>query len=133
MESSISYVYSDKSLKDYQFVLGGFNVEPQIKEKIAEFQRNNPAYLYGNNPCYRARVNEIENRTQYLRYESILTDNERMLSTAYRIHLNNYIQQNENTNEPYKRVWGKSINQYATIYDDIDISLVPLQIGRAHV
>ena len=127
MESSISYVYSDKSLKDYQFVLGGFNVEPQIKEKIIEFQRNNPAYMYGNNPCYRARVNEIENRTQYLRYESIITDGYRMLSTGYRIHLNNYIQQNENTNESYKRVWGKSINQYATIYDDIDISLVPLR------
>jgi len=127
MDSSISYVYSDKSLKNYQFVLGGFNVEPQIQFKIAEFHKNNPAYMYGNNPCYKARLNEIENRTQYLRYEDIMSDNKRMLSSEYRISLSNYIDRQYETKEPYKRVWGKSINEYATIYDEIDVSLVPLR------
>lgn len=127
MSRSISCVYSDKSLKDYQFVLGGFNVEDNLQHHIEEFHKNNPAYMYGNNPCYKARLNEIQNRSQYLRYEDILSDNKRMLSNDHKRYLQNTIKSDFHTPESYRRVWGKSINQYATIYDTIDISLAPLR------
>lgn len=127
IKQSIGYVYSDKSLLNYQFVLGGFNVEDNFQHHVSEFHKNNPPYMYLSNPCYKARLNEIQNRSQYLRYEDILSDNKRMLSNDHKRYLENTIKSDFHTPESYRRVWGKSINQYATIYDTIDISLAPLR------
>ena len=49
-------------------------------------------------------------------------------SDLYRKYLAEYIEQgNEIANEqPYKRLWGKSVFQYGTLYNEIDVALVPL-------
>ena len=49
-------------------------------------------------------------------------------SDLYRKYLSEYIEQgNEIANEqPYKRLWGKSVFQYGTLYNEIDVALVPL-------
>lgn len=62
-------------------------------------------------------------------YEKILTDNYNIVSSDHKNFLNLFIpqQQYPNLDEPYRRIWTKDINHYATHYNDIDVLLAPLK------
>lgn len=62
-------------------------------------------------------------------YEKILTSNFNNISDNYKKHLHKFIkdlQYDDVNNELYRREWTKSINSYATHYNNIDVSLAPL-------
>lgn len=62
-------------------------------------------------------------------YEKIFTDNYRTVSPAYKDFLHQF--KNEEypdvANEPYRRVWTKPINSYASNYNLFDILIAPLE------
>lgn len=63
----------------------------------------------------------------WVKMEKILTNDYQTISPEHRQFLQQFLVGLEfNGNEPYKRIWAKDIWNYATIYDDIDVLLVPL-------
>lgn len=67
--------------------------------------------------------------TCWYEYEKILTNNYSIVSQDHKEFLNKFIKGIEypNINEAYRRCWTKSINEYATHYNNIDVLLVPLK------
>lgn len=67
--------------------------------------------------------------TCWYEYEKILTNNYSIVSQDHKDFLNKFIKGIEypNINEAYRRCWTKSINEYATHYNNIDVLLVPLK------
>jgi len=65
----------------------------------------------------------------WFEYEKIFTDNYRTVSPEYKEFLFQF--KNEEypnvNNEPYRRVWTKSINSYASNYNLFDILIAPLE------
>jgi len=99
-----------------QFVVCGFDLRGSIQYKDE-------------------KTGEIKHRpvrpdeTVWTRYESVLTDRYSILSKEYKSFLSKYtnvIEYQNVENEPYRRLWTKPVNQYATHYNDIDVLLVPL-------
>lgn len=63
----------------------------------------------------------------WTKMEKILTNDYKTVSKEHKEFLTQYIEgMNYTTDEAYRRIWTKDIWNYATIYDDIDVLLVPL-------
>lgn len=60
--------------------------------------------------------------------EFMFTNEYKSLSKKYREYLSKNIEQGNEAadSEAYKRLWGKSVFEYATLYNHTDVSLVPL-------
>lgn len=65
----------------------------------------------------------------WIEYEKIFTDNYTTISPEYKAHLMSFSKTEFAgiENEPYRRVWTKDINSYATNYNLFDVSLAPLE------
>lgn len=65
----------------------------------------------------------------WIEYEKIFTDNYTTISPEYKNHLMSFTKNEFKgiENEPYRRVWTKDINSYASNYNLFDISLAPLE------
>ena len=105
--------YNNKS----QIVLCGFDTRGSVRQidpqtgKVQERQMN-------------------PTETVWFMYELFMTDNYRMLE-SYPDYVKFLVQFKEDksfddSNMPYRRVWTKSINQYAKNYNLFDVSLAPL-------
>lgn len=99
-------------LNKIQFVLGGFDKgiiqipqeDGSIREELMPWKDN-----------------------AWVKMEKILTNDYQTISPEHKQFLQQFLVGLEfNGNEPYKRIWTKDIWNYATIYDDIDVLLVPL-------
>lgn len=67
------------------------------------------------------------NENGWTKIERMLTDNYRTISEEHKNYLQQFKWKQEyNSEEPYKRVWTKGIDEYATAYNEIDVLLVPL-------
>lgn len=59
--------------------------------------------------------------------EFMFTNEYKSISKAYKDYLLKYDPKDNNAdNEPYKRLWGKDVFNYAKLYNEVDVSLVPL-------
>ena len=101
-------------LDKVQFVLCGFD-----KGLIRTVDNNNQV----------TGVQQMDwNEVCWTRFERILTDNYRTVSPEHEKFLKEFhVQYQYNDDEPYKRIWTKSIYRYMNSYDDIDILLAPLE------
>jgi glycosyltransferase involved in cell wall biosynthesis len=65
----------------------------------------------------------------WYQYERIFTDNYSIVSPEYKKFLLKFRQEEypNIANEPYRRVWTKPINTYASNYNLFDVSLAPLE------
>jgi glycosyltransferase involved in cell wall biosynthesis len=105
--------YNNKS----QIVLCGFDTRGTVREidpQTGQVQER--------------QMNPTE--TVWFMYELFMTDNYRMLE-SYPDYIKFLVQFKEDksfddSNMPYRRVWTKSINQYAKNYNLFDVSLAPL-------
>lgn len=78
---------------------------------------------------------EVETRPIYPQesvwcdYEKIFTDNYRTISPEHKDFLMKYIAGVDDpfTNEPYRRMWTRHINDYATHYQNVDVLIAPLK------
>lgn len=62
-------------------------------------------------------------------YEKIFTDNYRTISKEHKDFLMQFIANTDDpfTNEPYRRMWTRDINNYATHYANVDVLIAPLK------
>ena len=66
---------------------------------------------------------------EYIKIESIMSNDGNTLSYDYK----NYLSKNTPllghvmNNEPYKRLWAKQADQYISMYNELDVALVPLR------
>jgi glycosyltransferase involved in cell wall biosynthesis len=78
---------------------------------------------------------EVETRPIYPQesvwcdYEKIFTDNYRTISLEHKDFLMKYIAGVDDpfTNEPYRRMWTRHIDDYATHYQNVDVLIAPLK------
>lgn len=78
---------------------------------------------------------EVETRPIYPQesvwcdYEKIFTDNYRTISPEHKGFLMKYMAGVDDpfTNEPYRRMWTRHINDYATHYQNVDVLIAPLK------
>ena len=78
---------------------------------------------------------EVETRPIYPQesvwcdYEKIFTDNYRTISPEHKDFLMKYTAGVDDpfTNEPYRRMWTRHINDYATHYQNVDVLIAPLK------
>jgi glycosyltransferase involved in cell wall biosynthesis len=108
--------------------------------RMDEFKNQTQAFLCGFD--IRGTVTEIDkasgketrrdikpHETVWSQYESIFTNNYKLISESYRNFLHKYKNEEnlEFDNEFYNRVWTKPINSYAVNYSKFDISLAPIK------
>ena len=99
-------------LDKIQFVLGGFD-----KGFITVPQENGETL----------RLPMEWKDNVWVHMEKILTNNYQTISPQHKEFLQQYNPSVEFiSNEPYKRLWAKDVWNYATLYDEIDVLLVPL-------
>jgi len=107
--STISYA-KDK----VQFILCGFDLRGKIKEVNKETKE------------VRERPIRPE-ETVWFKYESIFTNNYRVLDNDYVTFLKKYERVDyDDIDKPYRRRWTEEINRYALNYNTFDVSLAPL-------
>ena len=103
-------------LNKVQFVLCGFDTR-------------------GNRTIYNQQTGEKTTRPIYPEesvwcdYERIFTDNYNTISAEHKEFLMKYAPNVDDpfTNEPYRRMWTRDINQYATHYANVDVLIAPLK------
>jgi len=62
---------------------------------------------------------------EYASIERTFTNDFKLCTPTYRDRLKKYIKE-DIADEPYRRLWGKDVYNYATLYDQIDCALIPL-------
>lgn len=88
----------------------------------------------GNRTIYKGN-GEVETRpilpqeSVWCDYERIFTDNYRTISPQHKDFLMKYVSNVDDpfTDEPYRRMWTRDINQYATHYANVDVLIAPLK------
>lgn len=62
-------------------------------------------------------------------YEKIFTDNYKTISPEHKDFLMKFMAYTDDpfTNEPYRRMWTRDINEYATHYANVDVLIAPLK------
>lgn len=111
LRDGMAKVYSDQDLIDkVQICLAGFNYLPAGQMESTE--ENDKAHMNG-----------------YGYYEYIFTDRYTHFSEAYKSYLNQRTPVGNHlaNGEPYKRIWGREVDQYVEGYNEIDVALAPLK------
>ena len=89
----------------------------------------------GNRTIYNQQTGEKTTRpilpeeSVWCDYEKIFTDNYKIVSLEHKEFLMKYIANTDDpfTNEPYRRMWTRDINEYATHYANVDVLIAPLK------
>lgn len=65
----------------------------------------------------------------WFEYEKLVTDNYRYLSKPHKDFLMQFVKGMDDpfVNEPYRRMWTRDINHFATHYQNVDVLLAPLK------
>jgi len=111
------FVNKNSDLKDkVQYVLCGFDTRGTMTEinKQTGEQKQRPIK---------------PEETVWSNYESIFTDNYRIIDENYKKYLMEYKEYNyeSSLSLPYSRVWTKPVTSYAMNYSKMDISLAPIK------
>lgn len=124
-------------LSDIQICLGGFNLNGEnaetIKQKKATFKRDRKNIIRDYRTEQKHKVFAIDNINfmlpEYLQMEEIITDDYKICDRDYVDYLRQYTPDMEHLSydKPYRRLWGKPIDKYGELYNEIDVSLVPLK------
>ena len=115
LDGVASKLKSDGLLDKIQFVICGFD----LRGKITNYGPNNEVTTRDITP----------KESVWYEYEKIFTKNYTTISPEYRDHLLKFVEEDFPgvENEPYRRVWTKNINSYATNYNLFDVSLAPIE------
>ena len=116
LKGIVGKLKTDNLLDKVQFVLCGFDLRgthTEINQQTGE-----------------QKVRAIKPmESVWYQYERIFTDDYKSVSPEYRDFLLKFRQEEfpNVSNEPYRRVWTKSISTYASNYNLFDISLAPIE------
>lgn len=69
--------------------------------------------------------------SEYIEIEKMFTNGYRCLTPEYKKHLLTYkpFASHLGLQETYRRVWGVNVSEYGSLYEEVDVSLIPLQHG----
>ena len=101
-----------KDKNNVQFVLAGFDVK--IKDASG-------------------KIRSSYKDTIWKKYEEVLTNNFSECSPEYTAFLRAAIPNKEYEkieNETYRRIWTRPIQQYGTVYNEMDVSVAPLRLNK---
>ena len=109
------FVGKNANLKDkIQYVLCGFDTRGSVTEI--------------NQTTGERKQRPIKpEETVWVRYEEIFTNNYSIIDEGYKNFLNQFKDEEYPNPLPYRRVWTKHINTYATNYSKFDISMAPIK------
>lgn len=112
-------LFNDRPIaKKMQLVLGGF----KLTDKVNKYDPNTGRVQ---------AINLHASQMVHARFERIFTDEYNNIR-EFPGYVN-YLKQYDNTTPeimetmPYKRIWYRAVDQYATAYNELDVSLAPLQ------
>lgn len=116
LEGVVGNIKSAGLIDKVQFVLCGFDLRGTmtvIDKKTGE-QKQRPIK---------------PEESAWYKYEKIFTDNYKIVSPKYKEFLHKFEKKEyeDIDNEPYRRIWTKSITSYASNYNLFDVSLAPLK------
>jgi len=118
MATSMRRIWEDRDVAPIiQLVLGGFSMEDEVQLLDPKTGKSKPIKMH-------------KSQQVCARYERIFTDEYKGIREypKYVDYLKNYTQSWPEYMEPmpYKRIWFRDINTYATAYDEIDVALAPI-------
>lgn len=96
---------------------------------LCGFDTNGTRTIYHNDTGQVERRPILPQESVWFDYERIITDNYKYLSKEHRDFLLRFVKGVDDpfTNEPYRRMWTRNINKYATHYENVDVLLAPLK------
>lgn len=96
---------------------------------LCGFDTNGTRTIYHNDTGQVERRPILPQESVWFDYERIITDNYKYISKEHRDFLLRFVKGVDDpfTNEPYRRMWTRNINQYATHYENVDVLLAPLK------
>ena len=111
----VSKLKTDGLLDKVQFVLCGFDLRGHVTMIDPETGKQT-----------QRPIKPME--SVWYKYEQIFTDNYSSVSDRYKKYLLSFTKDeyDDIENEPYRRVWTKPVNSYASNYNLFDIALAPL-------
>ena len=100
-----------------------------VQVVLCGFDTNSTRTIYHNDTGQVERRPILPQESVWFDYERIITDNYKYLSKEHRDFLLRFVKGVDDpfTNEPYRRMWTRNINQYATHYENVDVLLAPLK------
>lgn len=89
----------------------------------------------GTRTIYHQDTGQVERRpifpeeSVWFEYEKLITDNYKYISQAHKDFLLKFMAGVDDpfVDEPYRRMWTRNINKYATHYENVDVLLAPLK------
>lgn len=126
----VGIICGSSHLKDLELLDG---IAKQVnKDKVqfilCGFDTRGTRTMYKEDGTYETRPIRPE-ESVWCDYEKIFTDNYRTVSDEHKkflLEYNAYID-DPFTNEPYRRMWTRDINNYATHYANVDVLIAPLK------
>lgn len=115
LNGMVSKLKGDNLMDKIQFVVCGFDIRGKVNTINQQTGEQTQRDI-------------LPHETVWCDYEKIFTNNYTTISPEYKAHLLKYKEEEfiGIENEPYRRVWTKHIEEYATNYNLFDVSLAPL-------
>lgn len=119
LKGLVGKLKTDGLIDKVQFVLCGFDLRGQVTMIDQKTGKQTSRKI-------------LPKESVWYKYEQIFTNNYDIVSPEYKEHLLRFTKEEFKgiENEPYRRVWTKSINSYASNYNLFDISLAPLEENK---
>lgn len=124
-------------LNDIQICLGGFNLNGEnvetIKQQNTTFKRDRKKIIQDYRTEQKHKTMAVENINfmlpEYLQMEEIITDDYKICDRDYVEYLRQYTPEMEHLSydKCYRRLWGKPVDKYGELYNEVDVSIVPLK------
>jgi glycosyltransferase involved in cell wall biosynthesis len=127
----VGIICGSSHLKDLELVDG---IAKQIdKDKVqfvlCGFDTRGNRTIYNQSTGEKTTRPILPEESVWCDYERIFTDNYNNVSPEHKEFLLKYIANVDDpfTNEPYRRMWTRDINKYATHYANVDVLMAPLK------
>lgn len=127
----VGIICGSSHLKDLQLIDG---IAKQIdKDKVqfvlCGFDTRGTRTIYNQQTGEKTTRPILPEESVWCDYEKIFTDNYRNVSPEHLEFLKKYMANVDDpfTNEPYRRMWTRDINKYATHYANVDVLIAPLK------
>ena len=127
----VGIICGSSHLKDLQLVDGIAKLvaKDKVQFVLCGFDTRGNRTIYNQETGEKTTRPILPEESVWCDYEKIFTDNYKTISPEHKEFLMKYITNTDDpfTNEPYRRMWTRDINNYATHYANVDVLIAPLK------
>ena len=127
----VGIICGSSHLKDLELIDGiAALVDPnKVQFVLCGFDTRGTRTIYHQDTGQVERRPILPEESTWCEYEKIFTNNYKNISEVHKQFLMQYTPNIDDpfTNEPYRRMWTKSIDQYAKHYENVDVLIAPLK------